>query len=349
VSTEIQLKLPKPLIPNADVFLTDVFSYLPETVITNEEFVERSGLTTGKKTRADWIFGRTGILARHWIREDESCSSLGHAAANRLFEANPAFKTKVEHIVLATISGDYPSPPTAPRLQTLLGLGGSATYDLGAACAGFVIGLQTSASIALATRESILLVASDVRSKFLNLKDYNTAPLFGDGAAAVGISTERTKASRFRLRAVRSFTDGRYADMIMIPGGGSAKERSAPTEGRYPLTIFDGAQIFLKAREAFTLGTMAFLADIQTPLSSIRYLVPHQANAFILREIKIDLGLKDEQVIETISRTGNTSGASVGIAMDEMISNHPLQTGDLILLAAAGGGGLVAHALLERL
>lgn len=339
--------LPKIFIPNSDIYLSYVASFLPEDVVTNEEFVKRSGLTTGANTRAQWIEGRTGIKSRHWVDSNQGVSDLAIESAKKLFNKMPSLKDSVRHLLLATISGDYPSPPTAPFIQDKLGLNGCATYDLGAACAGFTEGIQVAVALHQLNSEDVLLIAADVRSKFLNLQDYNTAPLFGDGAAAVLIGKRRPLDCGFKLKAIRSFTDGQHASMIMIPGGGSKPPLKENLEGQYYLTILDGTKIFIKAREAFSLGSKQFLSELDLKISDIKFLVPHQANSLIIREVKKDLGLLDEQVIETISFTGNTSGASVGIALNHMLETKKLNTGDLILLAAAGGGGIVSHALLE--
>jgi 3-oxoacyl-[acyl-carrier-protein] synthase-3 len=324
--------------PKTPLYLKGPFHYLPEQKIDNEALIR----WMGREIRASWIEHRTGIQSRHWVQETEACSDLAAAAAERLFAEYSEERAKVKTVLLATISGDYLTPPTSPLLQERLGLTAGA-FDLTAACAGFVTGLHVGAQLALASGEAQLLISSEVRSKYLSKNDLASTALFGDGAAACMLDSV---SGDFQFVASHLFSDGKIADIISIPAGGSKKRFSDDPEEQF-LTMKKGAVLFLKAAEGMADCATAFLAKLQLPMSEIDWVVPHQANLHLVREVAKKLKVPTEKVVETVPFTGNTSGASVGIALAILRAGGRVVAGQKILLVSAGGGGLAACALLE--
>ncbi len=327
--------------PKEPLYVIGPLAHLPERVVDNEEMVQWMG--TG---RAGWIEKRSGIVRRHWVSESESCSDLALKAALRLkAEHNLDFK-RVRQLVLSTVSGDYPTPPTAPLVQHRLGLENVGAFDVGAACAGFVTGLHISAGLTASTGEDHLLVSSEVRSKFLDPQDFATAVLFGDGAAAALVTTDPSGAT-YELCASQLFADGSIATAIHIAGGGSRLPYSRmENQNQCFLHMENSAGLFLKAAEGMSEALVQFLNRLEVPLEKIAWVVPHQANLFLIRDIARRLKIDGQKVFETVQYTGNTSGASVGIALGELKKRTSLLPGDPIALLSAGGGGLAACALL---
>ncbi|MEK7358332.1 MAG: ketoacyl-ACP synthase III, partial [Bdellovibrionota bacterium] len=236
-------------IPDRELFIVGPASALPSTIVDNEEFLRRCGMTSGVQTRAAWIEARTGIRERRWATETEATSDLAVAAAEALFREHPTAAAQVRHLVLATISGDHPTPPTSPIVQNRLGLTGIASFDVGAACAGFLMGLHVAGPLALAGDGRQLVIAADIRSKFLNLADLSTAILFGDGAAACLVGPGRDGA-RFRLLGTSAFVDGNTAELIVVPSGGTRRPFSSGADANeFKIQMKDGAQLFMKAIE----------------------------------------------------------------------------------------------------
>lgn len=330
--------------PKADIFIHGPVAYLPARKMTNEDLIQ----WMGRDIRPSWISHRTGIESRHWAADGEACSDLAAAAAEKLFREYPDLKQEARQLMLATISGDYPTPPTAPLLQHRLGLRDVGAMDLTAACAGFTTAVHACAQFCAATGETQLLIASEIRSKFLAKDDLAATALFGDGAAACFVSREAKNAS-FHYVASQTFSDGSVADIIAIQAGGSRLpyERSTNPDERY-LKMKKGATLFVKAAEGMAEAGERFLAKLGLKVADIDWVVPHQANLHLVRDVARRLNVQPERVIETVQFTGNTSGASVGIALSRLNEGGAASKGARVLLLAAGGGGLAACALLER-
>ncbi len=329
--------------PFVETFLKGPEIYLPEQVITNQNLID----WMGAKIRDSWIEHRTGIRERRWTRHDEACSDLGFQAAQKLLNRIPEEREQIKTLIVATISGDYPTPPTSPLLQDRLSLKNVGAFDLGAACAGFVTGLHTASCFLAATNQTVLLISSDVRSKFLSKDDFATTALFGDGAASLVVSPN-SKNSRFRLIASQLFSDGSVADMISISAGGSRLPYSINTEPENTfLKMKKGAVLFLKAAEGMAESARVFLQRLSLTPQDIDWIVPHQANLHLIREVARKLEVPPEKMIETVQFTGNTSGASVGIGLHFLVDKLNGVKRQKVLLLSAGGGGLAACALLE--
>jgi 3-oxoacyl-[acyl-carrier-protein] synthase-3 len=327
------------------IYLLGPEHHLPEREVTNEDLVEWMGAG-----RASWIEKRTGIQKRHWAQENESCSDLAVKAGEKLFSSFAIEREKIKHLVLTTVSGDYPTPPTSPLVQDRLKLKDVGAFDLGAACAGFATGLHVCAGLVGATHSDHLLLSSEIRSKFLSKEDFATAVLFGDGASAVVISQIKSKAAKFRFHASQLFSDGKVATVINIAAGGSRLPYHQSSDHKQGfLHMEDSASLFLKAAEGMSEAATQFLKNLGIAQEKIAWVVPHQANLLLVRDIARRMNLPGEKVFETIQHTGNTSGASVGIALSMLAQKNVLKSGEFILLLSAGGGGLAACCLLEFL
>lgn len=347
------------LLPRQPVYLHGPAHHLPARVMSNEAILQ----WIGKEVRASWIEHRTGIQSRHWVQDDEACSDLGLAAARKLSEEFGADLSHVRQLLLGTVSGDYATPPTAPLIAHRLGLQNCGAADLAAACAGFVSGLHFASAMAIATGQAQLLINSEVRSKFLSKEQFNSAVLFGDGASAALVSANEVDAprSQFRLLGSQLSSDGSVADLISIPAGGSRKpfqslqDPLGADREALALTMKDGAAIFLKAVHGMQESAEILLRELKLTFDDIAWIVPHQANGMILKELGKRIPGADAKIVNIIGRTGNTSGASVGIALSHLLqrlrpSGEPAApAGAKVLLVSAGGGGLAASAVLETL
>ncbi len=335
-------------LPRRDIFIKGPVGYLPEDIVSNAELLQRFGFESGLQTRLTWIEGRTGIRERRWATKEQACSDLAVRAGRALFERVPHNPSRITHCLLATISGDFPSPPTSPLVLHQLGLSGVSAFDLGAACAGFLNGLQTAACLQEVFGGDQLLIASDIRSKFLNPKDLATSILFGDAAVAAFISSDSANA-KYKYLGATQFTDGSVADIIKIPMGGSRlpfRDQTDATENT--IVMKDGAALFFKAIEGMEFVCRELLQALNLTLDDIDYLVPHQANLLMIRELAKRLN-KTAACVEIVQTMGNTSGTSTGLALEHLPSQFALQPRQKALLVSAGGGGFLAAAVLEVL
>jgi 3-oxoacyl-[acyl-carrier-protein] synthase-3 len=195
--------------------------------------------------------------------------------------------------------------------------------------------------------KAVLLLSAEVRSKFRNSEDFATATLFGDGAAGCVVSVA-PGAKGFRVIASQIFSDGSVGDVISVPSGGSLSPAATETDKtKFYLKMKDGAEIFFKAVEGMREAGVHFLQNCGMGVGDIQWLVPHQANGFLIEALGDKLEIPKEKVVNVIQNMGNTSGATVGIALSFLLENPNLKSGDKVLLLAAGGGGLAACALLE--
>ncbi|MDP1602880.1 MAG: ketoacyl-ACP synthase III [Legionella sp.] len=325
------------------IYLKGPSCALPEKTMSNQDVID----WMGAQQKPALISFSTGIRERRWVEQDEACSDLAIKAANALFEQKPEEKEHITQLILATISGDYLAPPTSPLVQHRLGLKNCGAFDIGAACAGFVVGLHTSAALAQATSGTILLIAAEIRSKFLDKNNFTTSVLFGDGAAACLIGPDK-KDAEFRFIASALFSDGEVGDAVCIPAGGSRLPAAACSDAaQLFIQMKESTGLFVKAVNGMSNYAKDFLQQLNLTPDDIDWLVPHQGNMHLVLSVAKQLSIAPEKVIKTIDYTGNTSGASVGIALAHLIKHAQVKNGDKVLLVAAGGGGVAACALLE--
>jgi 3-oxoacyl-[acyl-carrier-protein] synthase III len=327
------------------IFLKGPYAVLPEKVMSNQDVLDWM-----QSTQNPALVGfSTGIRNRRWVSDDQACSDLAVLASEKLFAAKPQEKNKITQVIVATISGDYISPPTSPLVQYRLGLVQAGAFDVGAACAGFVVGLHNSAALAQATSGSVLLIASEVRSKFLNKNNFATSVLFGDAAAACIVSQDKEEAE-FRFVASALFADGEVSDTVSTPAGGSRLPAAlCANPEQFYITIRESTALFVKAVHGMVDTAIDFLKELNLTPADIQWLVPHQGNKNLVLSVAKQLGFPEDRVVKTVEETGNTSGSSVGIALDYLREQAEIKPKDKVLLVAAGGGGIAACALLEVL
>lgn len=305
--------------------------YLPPDIVTNADLVARLGVDD------EWIRRRTGIGARHVAGPGVSTADLAvEAGARALLSAGV---DRADTVVLATATPDHPMPATAPAVAWRLGCVGAAAFDLAAVCAGFVYALAAGASlIASGVSASALVIGADVYSSVLRPDDPAITPLFGDGAGAVllraGEAGEPGALDRFDLGS-----DGEQAGLIMIPGGGS-RQRSggAAADPDDMWFTMQGRAVYAAAITRMAGSASALLAALGRAPASVDRLVGHQANARILHAVAERLDLPADRVVLNIDRVGNTSAASIPLALCDGIADGVLRAGHFTLLTAFGGG-----------
>jgi 3-oxoacyl-[acyl-carrier-protein] synthase-3 len=314
--------------------------YVPPKVLTNAD-LERMVDTTDA-----WIFERTGIRERHIVEGDEVTSGMAAKAAK---DALARAKVRVEDldaIIVATTSPDYFLPTAACLVQESLGARKAAVFDLGAACAGFVYGLAVARGLVLSgTARKILLVGAETISRFLDWTDRATCVLFGDGAGAVVIEASTAGPG---IRSTALHGDGRQKKHLRLEGGGSLHP---PTRARDDGASFyirmDGPEVFKLAVPAMADAANEALAQAGLGLADVDMFIPHQANARIIEAVAKRLRLHRSKVFVDIDRFGNTSAASIPIALCDALAQGRVRHGDTLVFAAFGGGMTWGAAVVE--
>jgi 3-oxoacyl-[acyl-carrier-protein] synthase-3 len=326
--------------------ITGTGSYLPGPRIDNGTLAARL-LARGVETSDSWIVERTGIRARHFAAETEQCSDLAVHAARHALEAAGVDAAAIDLIIVATSTPDMVFPSTACIVQNKLGIhGGGAAFDVQAVCSGFVYALAVAdAMIRNGAARKALVVGSEVFSRILNFDDRTTCVLFGDGAGAAVVQRHAGKRG---ILSTHLHSDGAFGDLLHIPGGGAAHPPSHDTVTRKQ------HYIKMKGNETFKVAVRALEDVVQEALDhnkvkaeDIDLLVPHQANLRIIQAMAKRLEMPMDKVVLTIHKYGNTSAASIPVALDEAAREGRIKENDLILLEAFGGGLTWASALLR--
>jgi len=315
-------------------------SYVPENVITN------SDLEQIVETSDEWIIERTGIRERRIVNGAQATSDLAYEAAHKALKRAGLKPDNIDLIIVATISGDMVFPSTACFLQQKLGAKKAAAFDLNAACSGFLYGLHLANSlIKSGAHERILLVGAEVLSKFTDWRDRTTCVLFGDGAGAVILEGTREKLGVY---STHIYSDGSLSDLICLPGGGSKNPCSKESIlKRLHFMKMKGNETFKVAvRTLEDLATRTLEENGLDP-SQLSLLIPHQANLRIIQATAKRLGLTAEKVFINIEKYGNTSAASIPIALDEAVQAGRCGKGEYTLLEAFGGGLTWASSLIR--
>lgn len=320
--------------------ITATGSYAPERVLTNHE-LEKTVETSDK-----WITERTGIKERRIASAEQSASDLAYEASLKALRGAGLKPLQLDLIIVATISGDMPLPSTACILQDRLGAKNAAGFDINAACSGFIYGLSVADSfIKTGAYKRILLVGVEVLSRFTDWQDRTTCVLFGDGAGAVIIEGSDEERG---IISTHLYSDGRFKDLLQLPAGGSKNPASMDTINKKAHFIkMKGNETFkiaVKTLESLVVDT---LAKNKIKPSELSLLIPHQANLRIIQATAERLGIPMERVFINIDRYGNTSAASVPIALDEAVREGKIKQGDYILIEAFGGGLTWASALIK--
>lgn len=312
---------------------------MPEKVMTNHD------LEKMVDTSDEWITERTGIKERRIARPDQAASDLACEAAKRALKKAQLKVEKIELIIVATVSGDMPLPSTACLLQKKLGAVNAAAMDINAACSGFIYALSIAdAFIKSGKYKKILVVGAEVLSKFTDWHDRTTCVLLGDGAGAAVLAPDHGRG----ILSVDIYSDGRLWDLLHVPAGGSAMPASKETvEKRLHYIKMKGNETFKVAVRTLENLVIETLKKNNLKPSQLSLLIPHQANLRIIRATAERLGLPMERVIVNLTRYGNTSAASIPVALDEALEEGRIKEGDYIMLEAFGGGLTWGSALIK--
>ena len=322
------------------VELAGTGSYLPERVVTNDE------MSKTLDTNDEWIVTRTGIRERRFARPDEAASDMGLAAARRALEMAKVDPAEIDLIVCATMTGDHIIPSTAALLQRGLGATRAGGYDLGSACSGFVLATTTAAGyVKCGLADTALVVGTEKMTTVIDPQDRQTAVIFADGAGAAVLRA--CPAEKADLLAAKQGLQG-DDETLMIPAGGSRHPTTAETLARRE------NYVKMKGRETFKFAVKTFASLIEDTCAragvnpqEVPVIVPHQVNQRILEAAAERVGIPLTRCVINIDRVGNTSGASVGIALDEAVRAGRIQRGDLVLMLAFGAGLSWASALFR--
>ncbi|KAF0146461.1 MAG: 3-oxoacyl-acyl-carrier-protein synthase III [Nitrospirae bacterium] len=315
-------------------------SYVPERVLTNFD-LEKMVDTTD-----EWIRERTGIRERRIAAEKEAASDLAYEAAKAAFKKTDIKPKDIELIIVATVTGDMPFPATACHLQQKLGLKKAAAFDINAACSGFLYGLSiANGFIKSGTYKRILLIGSELLSRITDWEDRSTCVLFGDGAGAAIL--EATNEDR-GIISTHLRSDGSMWELLHMPGGGSRNPASKDTVKKKMHCIkMKGNETFKIAVRTLEGLVRETLAENKLKISQLSMLIPHQANLRIIQATAERLDMPIEKVMVNIDKYGNTSAASIPIALDEAVRQGRVRDGDYVLLEAFGGGLTWASVLIK--
>ena len=311
--------------------VTGVGSYLPEQVVTNDD------LSKFVDTSDEWIVERTGIRERRIASPEQASSDLALIACQRALELANVEAKDVDHIVLATTTPDRILPSCACTLQQKLGASKAAAYDMFAACTGFVFGLGLARGlVGSRLADTVLVVGVETLSRIVDYTDRNTCVLFGDGAGAAVLQSCEAGVG---LHAVDMHSDGELGEVLEVPAGISANPASDRTVAAHEHYIrMQGKKLFPFAVRSMEDSTRRCAEAAGWSPDQIDLFIPHQANLRIIEGVRERLGLAEEKAYVNIDRYGNTSSASIPIALDECVRSGRLKQGDKLALAAFGGG-----------
>ncbi len=318
--------------------ITGTGSYLPPNRLTNDALAAQLA-ADGVETSDQWIVERTGIRARHFAAADVTCSDLAVQAARRALEAADVDAASIDLIIVATSTPDMIFPSAACMVQQKLGIHGCPAFDVQAVCSGFVYALTVADSmIRTGAASKALVIGSEVFSRILDFKDRTTCVLFGDGAGAVVLEASETPG----ILASELHADGRHVGILCVPGTVSGGNVLGD-----PLLKMDGQAVFKLAVGVLDEVARAVLAKAGRTSADVDWLIPHQANIRIMQSTAKKMKLPLEKLIVTVDQHGNTSAASIPLALDESVRSGKIARGDTILLEGVGGGFTWGAVLLD--
>ena len=309
--------------------ITGTGSYLPPRRLTNADLaLELAG--KGVETSDEWIVERTGIRARHFAAADVCCSDLALEAAKNALEAAGLEASGIDLIIVATSTPDMVFPSAACILQNKLGIAGCPAFDIQAVCSGFVYALTVAdAMIRTGTATKALVIGSEVFSRILDFSDRTTCVLFGDGAGAVVLEASDTPG----ILASDLHADGKHVGILCVPGNVSGGKVLGDA-----LLKMDGQAVFKLAVGVLESAARATLAKANLTDADIDWLIPHQANIRIMQSTAKKLKMPLEKLIVTVDQHGNTSAASIPLALDASVRSGKIKKGDTLMLEGVGGG-----------
>ena len=312
---------------NARSVILGVGGYLPARVVKNDEFAKTLD------TSDEWIVERTGIRERRFAKDGEKTSDLAIVAARQALERSGLSPDDIDLIVLATATPDLTFPATSARVQAALGVTRGAAFDVQAVCSGFVFALATADNfLARGQAKNAIVIGAETFSRIIDMTDRGTCILFGDGAGAMVLQAQSEQEAGAR-GVISTFlrTDGRLHDLLFVDGGPSQTQ----TVGKLRM---QGNQVFRQAVEHISGAMLEACARGGVSIDDIDWFVPHQANQRILDGVARRLGIDAAKVVSTVATHGNTSAASVPLALEAAISDGRIKQGELVLVEALGGG-----------
>ena len=318
--------------------ITGTGSHLPARRVTNADLVADLA-ARGVESSDEWIVERTGIAARHFAADDVACSDMALDAARKALQAAGRDPKDIDLIIVATSTPDMVFPSTAAILQNKLGANGCAAFDVQAVCSGFIYALTVAdAMIRAGAATRALVVGAEIFSRLLDFTDRGTCVLFGDGAGAVVLEASETPG----ILASDLHADGKYVDILCVPGQVSGGKIT----GR-PLLTMDGQAVFKLAVGLLENAARATLDKAGLTEADIDWLVPHQANIRIMQSTARKLKLSMDKVVVTVQQHGNTSAASIPLALDHAVRSGQVKPGETLLLEGVGGGFTWGAVLLK--
>jgi 3-oxoacyl-[acyl-carrier-protein] synthase-3 len=324
--------------PNA--VITGWGMYAPQRVLTNDDLAKMVD------TNDEWIASRTGIRERRIAADDETATTLAVNASRDALAVAGVDPLDVDLVIVGTCSPDYPLPSTGVLVARELGATRAAGFDLEAACSGFLFALATGTSfVRSGMYRNVLVVGVEVLSRFIDWTDRSTGVLFGDGAGAVLLSASDEPGG---LLGLEMMSDGTGAEAIIIPAGGSACPVSPQTAaGNGHFIHMAGADVYRYATRQLAESTLAAVRDAGIGLDDIDQFIYHQANLRIINSVGKQLGIPDDKVFVNIEKYGNTSAASVPMALVEAVAAGRVKPGDKLLMAAFGAGYTAGSAVVQ--
>jgi len=308
-------------------------SYAPKKIVNNfdlEKVVETSD---------EWIRSRTGMFERHYTTDDEAASDLATPAAENAISNSTVKYKDIDLIIVATVTGDHPFPSTACVIQKKLGLKNVPAFDVSAGCAGFVYALDIAKNyVENGIAKNVLVVGVDVLTKITNWEDRNTCVLFGDGAGATIISRARTSDTSRIIDSLID-ADGTQGDLLFQAAGGSRMPASHESVDKHLHTVYmEGNKIYKNAIRSMFASTDELLRRNKMDAKDVDWVIPHQANLRIIEGLADKLHIPMSKVIVNIQKYGNTSSATIPLAMDEAVRTKKVRRGDIIMLTSFGAG-----------
>jgi 3-oxoacyl-[acyl-carrier-protein] synthase-3 len=318
--------------------ITGTGSYLPPRRLSNADLVAELAVQ-GIESSDEWIVERTGIRARHFVDAGVGSSDIGAEAARRAIESAGCQPSDIDLIIVATSTPDMVFPSTAALLQNKLGIVGCPVFDVQAVCSGFIYAMTVAdAMIKTGTAKRALVIGAEVFSRILDFKDRTTCVLFGDGAGAVVLEASETPG----ILATDIHADGKYSEILCVPGHVSGGAILGD-----PVLKMDGQAVFKLAVGVLEETARASLAKAGLNESDIDWLIPHQANIRIMQSTARKLKMSMDKVIVTVDQHGNTSAASIPLALDHGVRSGQITKGQTLMLEGVGGGFTWGSVLLK--
>ncbi len=320
--------------------ITGTGSYLPPRRVTNQDLTIQLA-ADGIETSDEWILSRSGISARHFAEADVSASDMAVIAAQRAIEQAGLEKNQIDLIIVATSTPDHLGgfPSTACIVQKKLAMNNCAAFDVQAVCSGFIYAVSIAdAMIKAGTHKNVLVIGAEVFSRILDFKDRGTCVLFGDGAGAVVMSASKQPG----VLATKLHADGHYSHILSVPG----KAANGAVQGS-AFVQMDGPAVFKVAVSVLEKVAVEVLESANMTAADLDWLIPHQANIRIMQSTAKKLHIPAEKVVVTVDQHGNTSAASIPLALDCAVRDGRIKAGQTILIEGVGGGFTWGAALIR--